>query len=162
MSSYISVCLFFKVPSAVSSSLNSSIFQNNLLAEKLNDGLIQRFSVFGVHQIYLRRFSKMQVWVLLSELSNLNLRDDGRKDIPKFSNFELVEPLINYLSSDEHTYPSAARLRKLTCSHQLQIILNTSLHLGHTDLFGTLWEYGNPKDQKNFYYCASCHHKVIK
>lgn len=79
------ICLFiFKVISAVSSSLNSSILQNNLLAEKLNDVLIQWFSVFGVHQIYLRHFSKMQVRVPPSDLSNLNLWDNGRKDISKF------------------------------------------------------------------------------
>lgn len=49
MSSYTSACLFFKVTSAVSSSLNSNIFQNDLLAEELNYGLTQWFSIFGVH-----------------------------------------------------------------------------------------------------------------
>ena len=44
-------CLFFRVTSAVSSSLNSSIFQNGLLADELNYGLIQWF-----HSLLFIRF----------------------------------------------------------------------------------------------------------
>lgn len=80
MSSYVSAPLFFEVTSAVSGSLNSRIFQNDLLAEGLNYGLIQRFSIFGVPQIYLRCFLKRQVVGLTSAPSNLNLWGGG-KDI---------------------------------------------------------------------------------
>ena len=79
-SSYVSARLFFEVTSAVSGSLNSRIFQNDLLAEGLNYGLMQQFSIFGVHQIYLRCFLKRQVVGPTSDLSNLNFWRGG-KDI---------------------------------------------------------------------------------
>lgn len=135
--------------STVSDYLNWSIFQSDLLAEEVNYGLFSNSQPLVFIRLVWDASLKCKYGFPLRPLKSESQGQwEGRylyfNSFPlilKVTNvWELVKPLTDYLPSDEHTWWSVAKFRKVMYSHQLQIILNI--------LSLCLWKHSDPKDQK--------------